>query len=289
MFHNSNHSGWDYGQGKWIGIVLNLNIASPTFNNKFEFIIGGSFDNTVDIIADAYFIRDSINIQYSKFNVSDIISILTETEGWTIKNITFEISNCYDTTTWNKIDLTTLTRLNITTNEGFKYSLDEGFIDGTGRLTIDDRLIFPLGNQFLFIIESDPNVIFNAILKVEYIQEFYRNQYLETLNLTKSGRNVNNGGIVQVAATETGWVDNNAMLWVKGIKDNSIYYLPSDVAMTITIAGQTHSILDYAIGTGYFSLSGYTKDQIMLASIDTSLPVNFSLLCEIEYSRDVFL
>ncbi|MFX1479572.1 MAG: LamG-like jellyroll fold domain-containing protein [Promethearchaeota archaeon] len=289
MFHNSNHSGWNYAQGTWLGITLDLNIVSPSFNNKFEFIIGGSFDGTVDISADALFIRDSVNLQYSKYNVSNVISILTESEGWAIKNITFEISNCYNSLTWNKVDLTDTESINITTNEGFKYSLDQGFTDGTGILTIDDFIIYPIGNQFLFTVESDPNVIFNVIIKVEYIQEFYRNLHLEFLNVTKAVSDVNNGGLVQVAATEkTKWADNAATLWVKSIQYNSTYYLPSELAMTITIGGQTFSVLDYVIGTGFISLSGFTRDQILTASIDTLSTVNFNLVLEIAYSKDVF-
>jgi len=97
IFHSSNHSGWDYFGGTWTGITLNLNKASQTYNNSFQFEIDGSFNNTVDVIADAYFIRDSINVQYSKFNVSSEISLLTEVEGWTINSVTFEIFECYNT------------------------------------------------------------------------------------------------------------------------------------------------------------------------------------------------
>ncbi|MFW9877791.1 MAG: DUF2341 domain-containing protein, partial [Candidatus Thorarchaeota archaeon] len=285
-YFDINTSGWDYSQGSWTGITLDLNMASPTNDNKFGFIISGSFDNTIDVIADAYFIRDSVNVQYSKFNITNAISILTQSEGWAIKNITFEISDCYNTSSWNSIDLSTLTRLNITTNEGFKYSLDEGFIDGTGRLTIDDRIIYPIGNQFFFNIDSESDVIFNAILKVEYVQEFYRNGYLETYNLTKTS-SINNGSLFRINAVEDSWNEKDAKLWINGINDGFSYYLPSDLAMNITIGGQTYNINDYSQGIGIFSLSGFNKNEFYNAIISTTFSVDFTLIVSIEYSRKI--
>ncbi|MHA2186162.1 MAG: LamG domain-containing protein, partial [Promethearchaeota archaeon] len=117
VFNISNHAGWDYNLGVWEGITLNLNQGSPSANNNFEFLISGTFDNTIDVIADACFIRDHINIQHIKYNISNSISILSESEGWAIKNITFLIQNCYNTTSWEKVNLSTLTNLNISTVE----------------------------------------------------------------------------------------------------------------------------------------------------------------------------
>ncbi|MFX0167127.1 MAG: DUF2341 domain-containing protein [Candidatus Hodarchaeota archaeon] len=286
-FYNYTHSGWDYTQGTWTGITLELNQASRTNDNNFEFKISGTFDGVVDIIADAYFIRDALNVQYSKFNVSSELSLLTETEGWAINNVTFEISNCYYTSNWSKVDLSTLTNLNITTNEGFKYSLDYGYSDGTGILTIDDKVIYPFGNQFLFIIESFPDVIFDALIKVNYIQEFYKTQILETYNLTKTEQGVNNGGIFQVSAVESSWAEHEAFLWVKAIRSGLNYFFPSDVNMNITIGSQTYSIEDHGTGTGRFSLTGFTKNQIFQAVIDTSSTVNFSLVLSVKYLRTI--
>ncbi|MHA1913418.1 MAG: DUF2341 domain-containing protein [Promethearchaeota archaeon] len=286
VFTNSTHTGWDYTQGTWTGITLDLNRASRNNDNNFGFIIGGTFDGTVDIVANAYFIRDSLNVQYSKYNISKEISLLTETEGWTISNVTFEISDCYNTSNWNKIDLN-ITNLNITTNEGFKYPLDFGYSDGTGILTIDDRIINPIGNQFLFSIESYPDVIFNVIIKIEYIQGFYKNLILETFNLTKSEQGISNGGTFQIGVTEDSWMQNEAILWINTIKGGSTYFFPSEVAMNITIEGQTFPILDIAQGSGSFSLAGFNENQILQAIIETSAPVNFSLFLSIEYLRSV--
>ncbi|MFX0005701.1 MAG: DUF2341 domain-containing protein, partial [Candidatus Hermodarchaeota archaeon] len=284
FFDNSTHLGWDYAQGTWTGIVLNLNRASRTNDNKFEFLISGTFDNTIDIIADAYFIRDKINVQYSKFNISNEISLLTKGEGWVISNITFEIFDCYDSSDWSVVDLS-LTDLNITTNEGFTYSLDYGYPDGTGLLSIADSFIYPIGNQFLFTVETDPNIIFNAIIKVEYIQGFYRNQFLETLNCTKTERGITNGGSFQISASGSNWSEHEAILWIKNIKSGPTYYFPSEIAMNITIGGQKYSISDYASGIGTLSLSGFSKEQLLHAVIETSLMVDFTLLLSIQYSR----
>ncbi|MFX1426790.1 MAG: DUF2341 domain-containing protein, partial [Promethearchaeota archaeon] len=285
---DNNTSGWDYTQGTWTGITLLLNYASPTNNNNFEFLIGGSFINTVDIVVDAYFIRDSLNVQYSKFNVSNEISLIAEVEGWAINNVTFEISNCYYTSNWSKVDLSTLTNVNITTNEGFKYSLNSGDSNGNGILTIDDRIVYPIGNQFLFSIESFPNVIFDTVIKIEYIQEFYKTQTLETYNLTKSEQGISNGGIFEVNAVDDSWIEDEIYISVSGIRSGSTYYFPSDVNMNITIGGQTYSISDYGTGTGRFSLVGFNKNQIYQAVIQTSFPVNFSLFLSAKYLRTIF-
>ncbi|MFX1279204.1 MAG: DUF2341 domain-containing protein [Promethearchaeota archaeon] len=287
VFDNDTHSGWNYAQGTWTGISLQLNYASPTHNNNFEFIIGGTFDNTVDIIVDAFFIRDSINVQYSKFNVSNELSLLSKMEGWAINNITFEISNCYYTSNWSKVDLSTLTNLNITTNEGFKYSLTSGDTNGNGILTIDNRIIYPVDRLFLFSVESFPDVVFDTLIKVEYIQEFYKTQALETYNITKTEQGLSNGGTLEVSAIENSWSEEEIYVSVEGIRSGSNYYFPSDIAMNITIGGLTYDISDYGTGNGRFSLVGFNKNQIYQAIIETREPVNFTLLISTKYLRSI--
>ncbi|MHA1985330.1 MAG: DUF2341 domain-containing protein [Promethearchaeota archaeon] len=284
---DNNTSGWDYTQGTWTGITLDLNRASQTNDNNFGFKISGTFSGTVDIVVDAYCIRDSLSTQYSKFNVSNEISLLSGIEGWAIKNIIFEISDCYYTSNWSTVDLSSLSNLNITTNEGFIYSLDSGYSNGTGILTIEDRVIYPLVNQYLFTIDSESDIIFNTIIKVEYIQEFYVNQIFETYNVSKSTQGIINGGIFQLNVNEDSWDENEANLWVSGIKSGLTYLNPSDVSMNITIGGQTYDIMDHSQGIGKFSLTGFTKNQIFQAQIDTTSPVNFSLLISIEYQREL--
>ena len=89
VYNKSNHIGWDYVSGVVTGISIELNKGSLTGDNNFDFIIGGTFYNTVDIVVDSFFTRDKVSVQYSKFNITNGISFLTENEGWTIENITF--------------------------------------------------------------------------------------------------------------------------------------------------------------------------------------------------------
>ncbi|MFX1532211.1 MAG: DUF2341 domain-containing protein, partial [Promethearchaeota archaeon] len=286
IFNTSNHAGWDYNLGVWTGITLNVDKESPTYDNNFEFIISGTFNNTIDIIADAYFIRNDLNIQYAKFNISDTIALASESEGWVIKNITFIIQNCYNTATWQKVNLSTLTNLNISTADGFKYSLHSGDENGNGVLIIDDKIIYPLDNQYLFSVESNPNVIFDAIIKVEHIQVFYQNKHIETINISYVQENVPNGGTYQLSLTND-WDEKYAVLLISGINNKTKTFSPSEVAMNITIGGQTYTVVNTLPGQGIFSLNGFNKDSLYLASIETNQPVNFTLSFKISYLRTV--
>ncbi|MHA1884511.1 MAG: LamG-like jellyroll fold domain-containing protein, partial [Promethearchaeota archaeon] len=288
VFNISNHAGWDYNLGVWEGITLNLDKGSPTANNNFEFFFNGTFDNTIDVIAHAYFIRDHIGVQYVKYNISNSISILSEYEGWAINNITFNIQNCYNTTTWQKLDLSTLTNVNISTVEGFTYSLYSGDMDGNGVLMMDDRIIYPKDNQFLFLVESNSAIMFDVIIKVEYVQAFYQNLHLETLNITEQQQNIVNGGSFLLSLNDNEWNDNYAQLLINGIKNGSQYFLPSQVAMNITIGGDTFQISNTLIGQGTLSLYNLTKDTLYTAVIETNQPVNFTLSFKIGYSREVY-
>jgi hypothetical protein len=285
MFHASNHTGENYLLGEWIGISINLNKNSPTLNNNFEFVVGGSFSGTIDVIADIYFIRDKIEAKYVKVNITDTINILSEADGWAIKEIRFELFNCYDTDTWNLIDPLTDAHLNITTNEGFTYSLDVGYGNGTGSLIIDNRLIHPISRTFLFTIESTLNLVFDVIIYIDYIQEFYCNDNLEELNSLITMNNVNNGGLLQINVIDGGWTENYAMLNINGINNGISYFLPSELAMSITIGGQTFSIVDLSRGYGTFSLEGYSKDNSYSAVITTNQQVTFNLALTLIYSR----
>ncbi len=282
VINTSNHNGHNYALGSWTGIELNINKRSPTGDNNFEFTIGGTFDGTIDIIADALFIRDKINVQYRRFNITEAMSLLTEAEGWAIKNVTFEIYNCYNTSNWSPINPLSDVNLNISTNEGIKYPLDSGG-SGYGKLIIDDRIIYPLDNQFLFTIENSPNIMFDVIIKVEYIQEFYQNHYLETINLSKT--ELNNGGTFQVSVVEKDWIEDAATLLISEISDGIDYYLPSELAMTITIGGTPYSISDVITGEGMFSLEGLNKDTIYTAVINANQPTIFNLNFRTDYSR----
>jgi len=289
IFHPGNHPGGDFLLGQWTGITLKLDKKSLLNDNNFKYTIGGTFDNTVDIIVEALLIRDSINIQYSKFNVTNEIAVLAENEGWAIKNITFEISDSFETLTWDPANLTILSNLNISTVEGSKYSLDFGDAAGTGILIIDDQIINPLNNQFLFTIESYTNITFNVRIKVEYIQEFYQDLHLETFTISKVKENIINGGIFEIGISETGWIEaqESATLWVRGINNGSADFLPSDVGMNMTIGGIPYTISDAALGEGTVSLINFNKNEIFQAFIETAQSVNFTLSYTITYSRQI--
>ena len=86
-YTRNNHSGWDIAGHKWTGITYIFNKGSPNDDNNFNFTIGGSFAGYIDIITNIYFIRDKIKVQYSQFNTTDTISLLSDGSGWVIKNI----------------------------------------------------------------------------------------------------------------------------------------------------------------------------------------------------------
>ncbi|MFX0018900.1 MAG: hypothetical protein ACFFAF_09240, partial [Candidatus Hermodarchaeota archaeon] len=291
IFNSSNSNYYYFSQwatnGSWTNLEIYLNKPNIKEGATFNFIIDGTFVANIDVIAKAYFTRDSIDVQYSRFNVTNSISILTEVEGWSIKNITFLIYNCYNTSTWNKVDLSSLNILNITTNEGYEYPLNYGDIDGNGILTIDDRIIYPLDSQFLFTLENNLDLMFDVIILVEYIQEFYQNQYLELINIVKTEYNFNNGGTLSINFVEESWIEDYAILEITGISNGPEDLLPSELEMNITVGGQTYNVLDVIPGEGMFPLESLTKNNIYTAIIETNQPVIFNLSFIIKYSRSV--
>ena len=280
---------WD--ENWWTGITFDLNKNSPTNDNTFNFVIGGSFDGTVDIVAEALFIRDSINAEYTKFNVStDTFSILSDKNGWVINNITFEIYNCYNTSDWGNLipDITKVIP-NISPLEGQNYTLTY-MGPGAGRLSISNITIFPFDNQFLFnIYKKYINIIFDVNISVKYTQEFYQNQYLESMSLTKA---IQNFDILidtfQISAMDDDWNDNEAILLINDITDGIDYFFPSELTMNITIGSQNYSISDILRGNGRFYLENipdFNKNTLYMATISTNQPVNFTLSFIIENTR----
>ena len=183
-----------------------------------------------------------------------------------------------------------MSNLNISTIEGSKYSLDFGDENGMGILIIDDQIINPLNNQFLFAIESYTNITFNVRIKVEYIQEFYQDLHLETFTISKVKENIINGGIFEIGISEIGWIEaqESATLWVRGINNGSADFLPSEVGMNMTIGGIPYTISDAALGEGTVSLINFNKNEIFQAFIETAQSVNFTLSYTITYSRQIF-
>ncbi|MFW9782942.1 MAG: DUF2341 domain-containing protein, partial [Candidatus Heimdallarchaeota archaeon] len=279
----SNFSYYDYNRGECV-ITLNLNKASPIFNNTFGFNITGSFNGSIDITAESCFIRDKLEAQYSKFNVTEMICIINEAEGWAIKNITFDISNFYNVSSGQLIDPGTAIDY-ISTIEGFKYTLDSSEL-GKGTLSISNMTIYPFDNQFLFRIYSNTDIRFDVVINVEYIQYFYQNEYLEAFNSSTVIQNYDNSlGLFQVSASEIDWTEDLAEFIITDIYDGTKYVTPSEVAMNITIDGQPYTIIQNVEGEGIVSIEGLEKGEIHSIFIQANKQVNFSFIYKISYTR----
>jgi hypothetical protein len=166
------------GTGNWTNLIIELTKPSPNLDNNFDFVLNGTYDGSVNVIAKAYFERDHVNVLYSKFNQTDDISITSDGRGWAIQNVTFNIYNCYDTSTWDLINPET-DNMRIVTNESTIFSVT-GTGLGTGILTIENITVYPLEGQFLFSVLSDSAISFvlnRCFYKIlEYIQQIYLHQ-----------------------------------------------------------------------------------------------------------------
>ncbi len=288
MWHETNAtvlgSQYNYLQGWWKGITLDLDTCSPTGDNLFNFTIGGSFDSTVDIVAYSWFLRDKVNVEYSQFNVTDDISIISDENGWVIKNITFTLYNCRNITDWSLIDpITAISK--ISTNDGYNYTFSSHGI-GTGKIIIDNITIYPVDNQFLFDIIKSLAIMFDVNITVEYYQGFYWYQRLENISIRVIERGVSNGGEFSIVFNNN-FEDQGSFLLIKEITDGIDYFYPSELAMNITIGGQTYSISNTLQGEGSLFLGGFTKDMLYLASIETNQAVNFTIIFSVSYVRTV--
>ena len=285
IFNISNFTYYDYDKGECV-VTLELNVSSPTYDNNFNFNISGSFNGPIDIIAENYFIRDKIEVKYSKFNVKDKLTIINEAEGWVIKNITFEISNFYNISSGELID-PILAIDYITTNEGFKYTLDSSEI-GKGKLSISNITIYPIDNHFSFFVHSNTDIIFDVVVDVDYIQYFYQNQYLESFNSSITVLNFDNTiETFQIGIIGNDWVEYNTELIISNIFNGINYLTPSEIAMSITINGQSYNIIESLEGEGIVSIGGLDKEIIHTIIIQANEPVNFSILYKTSLSRTI--
>jgi len=290
----------DAYNGAWKNLVVELNKKSLTNDNTFLFDIDGTFTGSVDVVAEAIFIRDKIDVEYWKINVTDSLTLLSDGNGWAIQNITFFIENCRDPSTGNLIDPEIQGKLNITTNEGLTYLLTDG-ASGTGRVTIDDITIYPIGNQlgqqmldqFLFTIDNATNLIFDVNIKVEWIQEFYQQRFLEINNITEVRLGYNQVQDFEINFNGYDWSEQNVQLLFRDIINTTgqNYLTPSSIGMRIYIDGNSYLIEDEDEGAGYFSLSslsGYTKDNLYSAYVQASESINFTISYVIKYTRTVY-
>ena len=275
--------------GRWINLTIDLNKETRSKDYNYDFLIEGAFTGTIEVVAEAYFTRERINVQYSKFNITDELSILAEAEGYAMKNITFDLYNCYNTSTWSLINPNSV-NLKIVTNENYSYSLDTHGI-GIGKITIDDRKIFPLDNQFLFTIEKSSDIIFDVRITVQYLQEFYLNQYLEIVENSKTETAFSSGDTFQINTGDTGWINQGPVLIFDKISNGTHNFSPSELGMTITIGATPYVVTDTQFQGNYiFSLVGFSIDTILSASIQTNKDVNITLSYSENHLReDVYL
>ncbi|MEJ2249454.1 MAG: DUF2341 domain-containing protein, partial [Candidatus Lokiarchaeota archaeon] len=276
------------GTGNWTNLIINLNKPSATFNNQFAFTINGTFTGSVDVVASVHFERDHVKAQYTEFNQTTDISLASDGRGWAIQHVTFNIYNCYDTSTWTKVNPSSV-NMKIVTNESASYNVNGTGI-GTGVLTIDNVTVYPLNGQFLFTVLSDTGISFDVNISVEYIQEFYRNYHLENLNIISTQKNIPTLGTFSINAGnyDKGWQSLNNALQFTDIYNGTDYLLPSELQMNITIGTQTFNIEDSAVGEGSFSLSGFTPNQLYNAKIETNQPVTFNVNISGSFSRTVY-
>ncbi len=289
MWHKTNAtvlgSEYNYLQGWWKGITLDLDTCSPMGDNSFRFTIGGSFDDTVDIVAYSWFLRDKVNVEYIQFNVTDEISIISDENGWVIKNITFNLYNCRNPSDWSLIDNPNTVISKFMTNEGYNYTL-ENLGNGMARVNIDNITIYPIDNQFLFHIFKSSDIIFDVNITVKYYEGFYWHHHLENISVTIIEHDFSNGEEFSIVFNNN-FDDQGTFLIIKDITDGIDYFFPSELAMNITIGGQTYSISNTLQGEGSFFLGGFSKNMLYLASIETNQAVNFTIIFSINYLRTV--
>ncbi|MFX1501785.1 MAG: hypothetical protein ACFFDH_12550, partial [Promethearchaeota archaeon] len=269
----------DSSNGTWFDLNINLNKESPTQDNNFEFIINGSFIGSVDIVAKAYFLRDFVKIKYSKYNLTNNLTIQANYEGWSIKKITVFFQNCRRLNDWTLIDPWDDAKLNISTNERFTYSINSEGI-GAGNVTINDRIIYPLNNRFIFNFESNQSIMFDTIIEIEYIQGFYQYHYLETKNITTNENDFNEGKF-KLNASENSWNDQGSILIFHNLNNGTDFLSPEELAMNIKVLNNQIQ------GKWVFALDGFDKNVIFNASIETNQAVNFRLSFIENYIREI--
>jgi hypothetical protein len=274
----------DPGNGSWSNLLIGMNKGSIRPDNGFNFRISGTFIDAVDITTIATFTRNKIEVEYVQHNVTDAIIIHDDANGWAIQNITFELSNCYDPSTWTEVNPKNVIE-NITVDGYvFDYIYDAG--NGYGKININNTIIYAVDNQFVFSIGNISALIFDVVIKVDYIQGIYINEYLETFNLTIVEEDYNKNDDFIIIPDEFNWIDQGALLIISDINDGTNFYSPSEINLNVTIDGITYYFEEY--GTLLLNdISGFSKDTPIPAFIQTSKPVNFTLRYSIDYLRIV--
>ena len=201
-----------------------------------------------------------------------------------MKTVEFKISNCFETSTWSAVNPESV-NLEFITNENFSYAVSDGASVGLGELTIEDNIIYPIDGEFLFTVDNSSNIVFDLSISVYYTQEFYSHPFLENIELSKTSKDISNGGTFYIDPQDKGWKETSNVLDIKNIKSGGEFYSPSEVGMNITIDGITYQVEDVDDGIGQFFLSELTKEQVLSATIETNETVTFSLTISERYSR----
>ncbi len=257
--------------GTWINLNVDLNKASKTFDNSFNFTIDGTFSGPVDIIATAYFLRNEIDTQYSLFNTSNNIILPSDGNGWVINNVTFELYNCRNSSDWSPIDPDTVIE-KLQTNEGINFTFNSHDL-GTGIITISNVTVYPLNDQFLFEIIKGGNIMFDVNITINYIQGFYWNPHLNNVSTTFAFGDYVSGDFI-ISNNNDDLNNLDTFLQVSDINNVTDTFSSIDVAMNITIGSQTFTLGELSALT----LSGFGTNVLKSAYIETNIPVNFTLI-----------
>lgn len=289
-----------FGDGDTRSVWTDVAIPSEDLNdfieeNDFNFIFNGTFSGTINITAEAKFVRHKVEIQMTHLNITDSINVTYGGNGWAMKNITFNIFNCKDTSDWSDVDpgnvnLQIRAHQNFTATDRFTYSMTTSAL-GTGKIVIDNITLYPLNDLFSFsVISDDPNIMFDVNLSIDYIQYFYEYYNLDNATVTKSEDGVAKLGTFQIDPNDPGWDDNqDAQLFIIDVNNGTEFFIPTEIEMVVEIGGQNYTVTEE--GAIFISeISNFNKDTLYDAIIYTnrSETIYFSIEYQIDYTRTLY-
>ncbi|MFW9951506.1 MAG: hypothetical protein ACFFKA_15425, partial [Candidatus Thorarchaeota archaeon] len=285
---NFYYASGDPGNGSWSNLEIEVNRKSENVNNNFDFIIEGTFTGTFQVIADAIFSRDNLKVNYYQFNVSNFIKVPYVLTGWAIKNITFELYNCYNPINWGLINPAMIIQ-NITTNENYiGYYIYDAQL-GSGKININNSVIYPINGFYSFYLGNTSSIIFDLKISIEYYQKFYKNVFLEIINITKVVDDFQDGNNFQISLEDVDWDEIETIISISNLKDeNGTMVFPSEVALHFIIESQDFEVQNsLLIGEGSLSLFGLNKDYLFSGLIEANGSVDLDLSYQITYKRIV--
>ena len=278
----------DPGNGYWNNLEIELNGGSVNVNNIFDFSIEGTFSGPFQVITEAIFIRNSLNVQYQQFNVTNFVKIPYNFNGWGIKNITFELLNCHDPNTWASVNPANIIE-NITTNEGYlSYYIYDANL-GYGKININNTVIYPLDGFYSFYLGNTSDILFDLNIYVEYYQEYYKNDYLEFLNTTNIINNYQAGNLLQISPNDFDWNEIETIISINNLRNENLSKVfPSEVILHLIVGGQDYEVQDSLLnGTGSIMLYNLNKDYLFSGLIQANQSISLDLSFQIRYIRTV--